>query len=88
MTADPDCPPARRLFLVEAADEIDALLRLLNVFAIRQVRVVRLEMAPTAAGLGIRLETHPMSEAGAGQLASKLSRLPGVRGVGLGWLGG
>jgi hypothetical protein len=88
MTADPDCRPARRLFLVEAADETDALLRLLSVFAIRQVRVVKLEMAPIAAGVGIRLETHPMSEAGAGQLASKLSTLPGVRGVGLGWLGG
>lgn len=88
MTAASDCRHARRLFLVEAADEIDTLLRLLNVFAIRQVRVVKLEVVPTAAGLGIRLETDAMSEDGAGYLASKLSTLPVVRRVGLGWFGG
>jgi hypothetical protein len=73
---------------VEAADEIDTLLRLLNVFAIRQVRVVKLEVAPADAGLSIRLETDAMSEGGAGQLASKLATLPVVRRVGTGWLGG
>jgi hypothetical protein len=78
--------PARSLFLVEASDEIDTLLRLLNLFAVRQVRVLKLEVAPSAAGLAIRLETDPMDASRAAQLADKLATLPIVRSVGTGWL--
>jgi hypothetical protein len=88
MTALPDCRNARRLFLVEAADETDTLLRLLGVFALRQARLTKLEVVQAPSGLSIRLETVAMTEAGAGQLASTLAALPAVHRVGQGWLGG
>jgi hypothetical protein len=87
MTAASSCREARRLFLVEAADEIDTLLRLLNIFAVRQVRVLKLEVVAAGAGLSIRLETDAMEERRAGQLAAKLGTLPIVRSVAIGWLG-
>ncbi|HEY3887203.1 MAG TPA: hypothetical protein VGL73_01430 [Caulobacteraceae bacterium] len=87
MPPDPDCTSRRRrLFLVEAADEIDVLLRLLGPFAVQHIRVLGVALSSSPDGLTVRLETGPMPDGQARGLAEKLATLPVVRRVGSGWL--
>jgi hypothetical protein len=77
---------ARRLFFIEADDEIDTLLRLLGPLAVRRIRVLEFRIDALEAGvLAVRLETETLDEGRARQLADKLATLPVVRRVGLGW---
>jgi hypothetical protein len=86
MSDPPESCPARRLFFIEAADEIDTLLRLLGPLAVRRIRVLELRIDVAAAGmLAVRLETETLDDARARQLADKLATLPVVRRVGIGW---
>ncbi|HEY5007699.1 MAG TPA: hypothetical protein VII42_06825 [Caulobacteraceae bacterium] len=85
MPPDPDCT-RRRLFLVEAADEIDILLRLLAPFAIQHIAVVGVALSKSPDGLTVRLETGPVPDEQAHWLADKLATLAVVRRVGSGWL--
>jgi hypothetical protein len=86
MSDPPGSCPARRLFFIEAVDEIDTLLRLLGPLAVRRIRVLELRIDPAAdGGVAVRLETEALDEARARQLADKLATLPVVRRVGTGW---
>ena len=73
----------RRLFLVGAADEPDALVRVLNVVTVLQARLRRLEAEPAEDGLSIRLEIDDPGDhtrRGAGATAGSL---PGGHPTGL-----
>lgn len=72
-------------FLIDAASERDILLRVLNVFALRQVAPESIQMNRDPDGAAIRIEaaglTHPQAE----YLVDKLRNLQAMRAVGLGW---
>ncbi len=78
----------RRLFLVGAADEPDALMRVLNVVTVLQARVRRLEAEPADDGLSIRLEIDDPGEQRAEALARRLEACPAVRRLAFGWQSG
>lgn len=86
MSDHPGSCKARRLFLIEAVDEIDTLLRLLGPLAVRRIRVLELRIDAAADGvLAVRLETEALDDGRARQLADKLATLPIVHRVGIGW---
>lgn len=78
----------RRLFLVGAADEPDALVRVLNVVTVLQARVRRLEAEPAEDGLSIRLEIDDPGDHRAEALARRLEACPVVTRLAFGWRGG
>lgn len=78
----------RRLFLVGAADEPDALVRVLNVVTVLQARLRRLEAEPADGGLSIRLEIDDPGDHRAEALARRLEACPVVTGLAFGWQGG
>ena len=78
----------RRLFLVGAADEPDALVRVLNVVTALQARLRRLEAEPVGGGLSIRLEIDDPGDHKAEALARRLEACPVVTGLAFGWQGG
>jgi len=75
----------RRLFLVTAEDTPDALMRVLGVASVQQVRLRALTAHPDGADISIRLEIDDQGEARAQVLAARLASVPAVRGVGHGW---
>ncbi len=77
----------RRLFLVGAADEPDALVRVLNVVTLLQARLRRVEAEPTDGGLTIRLEIDDAGDHKAEALARRLEACPSVTGLAFGWRG-
>jgi acetolactate synthase regulatory subunit len=78
----------RRLFLLRAPDEPDALSRVLNVVALLQARVRRIEAEPVGDGLSIRLEIDDAGDDKAEALARRLEACPFVRRLAFGWQGG
>jgi hypothetical protein len=78
----------RRLFLVRAADEPDALVRVLGVVTLLQARLRRIEAEPVGDGLSIRLEIEDAGEHRAEALARRLEACPSVRRLAFGWQGG
>ncbi|MFZ5670381.1 MAG: hypothetical protein ACOY4K_12880 [Pseudomonadota bacterium] len=78
----------RRLFLVGAADEPDALARVLGVVALQQARLRRLEAEAAADGLSIRLEIDDPGDHRAEVLARRLQACPSVTRLAFGWRGG
>jgi prephenate dehydratase len=78
----------RRLFLVGAADEPDALVRVLNVVTALQARLRRLEAEPTDGGLSIRFEIDDPGDHRAEALARRLEACPAVTQLAFGWRGG
>jgi len=77
----------RRLFLVGAADEPDALIRVLNVVTVLQARLRRIEAEPADGGLTIRMEIDDAGDQRAEALARKLQACPVVTGLAFGWQG-
>lgn len=75
----------RRLFLVGAADEPDALIRVLNVVTVLQARLRRIEAEPADGGLTIRLEIDDAGDHKAEALARRLEACPVVTGLAFGW---
>lgn len=78
----------RRLFLVRALNEPDALVRVLSVVAFVQARLRRVEAEPVGEGLSIRLEIEDAGEQKAEALARRLEACPAVRRLAFGWQGG
>lgn len=78
----------RRLFLVGAADEPDALMRVLSVVTVVQARLRRLEAEPGDGGLSIRLEIDDPGDHKAEALARRLEACPVVTRLAFGWRGG
>jgi hypothetical protein len=75
----------RRLFLVGAADEPDALVRVLNVVTLLQARLRRVEAEPADDGLAIRLEIDDAGDHRAEALARRLLACPAVTRLAFGW---
>jgi len=75
----------RRLFLVTAEDTPDALMRVLGVASVQQVRLRALTAQPEGADIAIRLEIDDQGDDRAHTLAARLAAVPAVRGVGHGW---
>lgn len=75
----------RRLFLVTAEDTPDALMRVLGVASVQQVRLRALTAQPEGAAIAIRLEIDDQGDDRAQALAARLASVPAVRGVGHGW---
>lgn len=78
----------RRLFLVGAADEPDALVRVLNVVTVQQARLRRIEAEPADDGLSIRLEIDDAGDHKAEALARRLEACPVVKRLAFGWRDG
>ncbi|HRD47361.1 MAG TPA: hypothetical protein PLF78_12860 [Caulobacter sp.] len=78
----------RRLFLLRAHDEPDALARVLGVVAFQQARLTRVEAEPVGDGLSIRLEIEDAGEHKAEALARRLEACPAVRRLAFGWRSG
>lgn len=75
----------RRLFLVTAEDTPDALMRVLGVASVQQVRLRALTAQPEGPSISIRLEIDDQGDDRAQALAARLASVPVVRGVGHGW---
>ena len=75
----------RRLFFVTAEDTPDALMRVLGVASVQQVRLRALTAHPEGADISIRLEIDDQGDDRAQTLAARLASVPAVRGVGHGW---
>lgn len=83
--ADKRLADRRRLFLVTALDTPDALMRVLGVTSVQQVRLRALTAQPEGADIAIRIEIDDQGENRAQVLASRLAAVPAVRAVGHGW---
>ena len=80
---DPPHPGGGRLcrFLVEGFDSGDALLRVLGVFSVQQVRLVQVGFDSCDDGFRARLEVAGLGAQRADHLRRRLAELPCVRSV-------
>lgn len=80
--------PARRYaFLIEAIEAPDALLRVLTLFAVQPVSLASVAMVRRLDVCEIRVEADGLEGGRAETLVRRLSSLPSVRSVALGWRG-
>lgn len=79
----------RRTFIIELADATDAVMRVLEAFALGGARLAGLDMAP-AAGEGLRLKVIAvdLDEIRADRIRRRLAGLPVVRELASGWVSG
>jgi len=77
----------RRLFLIEASAAGDALLRILEPFALQQADLAAVTCDAAAGGVRVRVEADGLTDDRAETLRRKLARLPVVTSVGMGWRG-
>ena len=79
----------RRTFIIELADATDAVMRVLEAFALGGARLAGLDMAP-AAGEGLRLKVIAvgLDEIRADRIRRRLAGLPVVRALASGWVSG
>lgn len=75
----------RRLFVIVADSAADALLRVLEPFALQQARLALVEMTPAEGAVNIRIEADALCDQRADRLRRRLEGLPAVRSVALGW---
>lgn len=85
LPAPPAAIPLRRLFVIETDGAADALLRVLEPFALQQASLALVEMAPADGALRIRIEADALCDQRADRLRRRLEGLPAVRSVALGW---
>lgn len=79
-------PCARRhCFVVEAADEFDALIRVLTPFAVQAAALASVTLDHGPHGVRIRIEADGLSSQRAETLLQKLRGMPVVLGVAIGW---
>lgn len=69
------------VFVVEAAAEPDALLRVLSAFAVRQVNLCSVRMAQLNAATRIEIQASGLPAAEAQAIRAKLEGFPSVRAV-------
>ena len=74
-----------RLYLIEGADVVDALVRVLGLFAIQQVRLSNVEFAADKGRMTLKLEAQGLDVDRADYLRRKLQLLPLVTSVATGW---
>lgn len=75
----------RRLFLIESAPATDALIRILEPFALQQATLATVALEGAGAAVRIRVEADGLTEARAETLRRRLAMLPLVTSVALGW---
>lgn len=76
----------RRLFLIESAAAGDALLRILEPFALQQATLSAVAYDAAAPGVAtIRVEAEGLTDERAETLRRRLQKLPVVASVALGW---
>jgi hypothetical protein len=81
-----DSPCARRhCFVVEAADEFDALIRVLTPFAVQAAQLASVTLDHGPHGVRIRIEADGLSSQRAETLLQRLRGMPVVLGVAIGW---
>ena len=79
-------PCARRhCFVVEAAEEFDALIRVLTPFAVQEAALASVTLDHGLHGLRIRIEADGLSSQRAETLLQRLRGMPVVLGVAIGW---
>ncbi len=84
--ATPARAPARRLFLIESVAAGDALLRILEPFALQQAMLSSVAYDAAAVGVAtIRVEAEGLTDERAETLRRRLQKLPLVASVALGW---
>jgi hypothetical protein len=78
-------PTIRWCFLVEAHAVPDALLRVLDPFAVQGAELAEAMLTRDADGVTIRLEAEGLTPERAEGLLRRLQRLAAVRRAGMGW---
>jgi len=74
-----------QLFLVEAPDTGDALLRVLGCFAVQQARLVETRAVVDGARLSMRIVAQGLTPGRVEQLRRRISELPLAATVSVGW---
>ena len=78
----------QQLFIVEAPDTGDALLRVLGCFAVQQARLVDTRAVVDGARLSMRIVAQGLSPGRVEQLRRRISELPLSATVSVGWRSG
>lgn len=79
----------RRTFIIELADATDAVMRVLEAFALGGARLAGLDMAPVGGdGLRLKVTALGLDEIRADRIRRRLSGLPVVRELASGWVSG
>jgi hypothetical protein len=76
---------AEQLFLVEAPDTGDALLRVLGCFALQQARLVETRAVADGTRVSMRIIARGLTPARVEQLQRRISELPLAATVSVGW---
>ena len=84
-TAAANPAPPRRLFLIESAAASDALLRILEPFALQQAILAAVALDSRPGAVRVRVEADGLTDARAETLRWRLVKLPLVTSVALGW---
>ena len=74
-----------QLFIVDAPDSDDALMRVLGCFAVQQARLVDTRAVVDGARLSMRIVAQGLSAARVDQLRRRISELPLAATVSVGW---
>ncbi len=77
--------PPRRLFLIESAPAGDALIRILEPFALQQASLAAVALDATGGAVRVRVEADGLTDTRAETLRQRLTKLPLVTSVALGW---
>lgn len=72
-------------FVIETTDTVDALVRVLSVFAVQPLSLASASMVQVGGRSSIRVEAEGLDAQRAETLLRRLDGLPIVRSVGLGW---
>ncbi|WP_430424884.1 hypothetical protein [Phenylobacterium sp.] len=75
----------RHCFVVEAADEFDAVIRVLTPFAVQAAQLASVTMERGPHGVRIRIEADGLSSQRAETLVQRLRAMRVVLGVAIGW---
>lgn len=75
----------RHCFVIEAADEFDALIRVLTPFAVLGAQLASVTLDQGPHGLRIRIEADGLSSQRAETLLQRLCGMPVVLVVAIGW---
>ena len=74
-----------QLFIVDAPDSDDALMRVLGCFAVQQARLVETRAVVDGARLSMRIVAQGLSASRVDQLRRRISELPLAPTVSVGW---
>jgi len=81
-------PADQQLFLVEARNGADALLRVLGCFAVQQAELVETHSQIEGERLSMRIVVQGLSPSRVDQLRRRIGELPLAASVSVGWRAG